>query len=220
MFLTLLCVDMAGAHAQSLPMDSVAVGGTEDVSIRSLRQDLLAYRTKLRTIKSARSQQWVIVDLLILLQRTVHHETYARNSSLQSLRARTVSVLRSEQKRLALEARRLAKNNSTTISSISGTEDGSAESHWLDQWNARQSHHANAAIGGPLSTLGFLPGNRGPGFDYQSLIDLIEVSIQPDVWRVHGGDGTISAYDPAVAIVVFAPWSVQDEIEDLLIMLR
>jgi hypothetical protein len=57
--------------------------------------------------------------------------------------------------------------------------------------------------------------------DYDSLIELITVSVQPNTWKDTGvGEGTLEPFPGSSALVVTASWGVQEEIEALLEALR
>lgn len=57
-------------------------------------------------------------------------------------------------------------------------------------------------------------------YDFDSLIDLVQNGIRPDVWNTHGGSGAIEKLPNAGAIMACVNPEIQDHIAQLLAMLR
>ncbi len=80
---------------------------------------------------------------------------------------------------------------------------------------------AGASAGGP-QTAGFGPGGLGGGAfaDFDSLIELITSTVQPDSWDEVGGTGTIQEYRTNLSLVISQTQEVHEEIVELLEQLR
>ena len=83
-----------------------------------------------------------------------------------------------------------------------------------------------AGTAGPLAgvnkTVGNGPGGLGGGVlaDFDSLIDLIVQTIQPDSWDANGGPGSITRFQNNLSLVISQKQDVHEEIGDLLAQLR
>ncbi len=206
---------LGATKIQDAQNDSIA-------SIKALRRDLDAFREKIRSADIRMLQQAATFDLICLYYRILQHDDYAGNQRLQGLRAQTVSVLKDtlqQFKRYTQKEARSATFSRSENSEWSQSEMQAEETLALQchEWHSRYSRRLML---GPLTSIGAIPANFGPTFDYQSLVALIEATVQPNIWRTAGGEATIGVHDPAIALVIFAPWSVHDELEDLLLQLR
>jgi len=88
---------------------------------------------------------------------------------------------------------------------------------------AEQASLMNYTMGGPSYVLQHSGGAFGGGATYdhgQELIDLIQRTIKPDFWDVHGGPGSIFYYRPLMALVVRATSEVHGNVGGLLNALR
>lgn len=76
--------------------------------------------------------------------------------------------------------------------------------------------------GGGSMPVGFGPGGLGGGSnaDFDSLIELITSTVDPESWQEVGGPGTISPYATNHVLVVRQTQEVHEEIRDLLEQLR
>lgn len=76
--------------------------------------------------------------------------------------------------------------------------------------------------GGGSMPMGFGPGGLGGGSnaDFDSLIELITDTVDPESWQQVGGAGTISPYETNHVLVVRQTQEVHEEIRDLLEQLR
>jgi len=63
-------------------------------------------------------------------------------------------------------------------------------------------------------------GGGGAGADFQSLIDLIQNTIQPQTWSTVGGQGQIQPFATNLSLVISQTQEVHEEIVDLLEQLR
>lgn len=77
----------------------------------------------------------------------------------------------------------------------------------------------NANSGQPM---GQGPGGLGGGSmaDFESLIELVQTTVQPDTWEELGGNGTISEYQTNLSLVINQTQEVHEEIVELLEQLR
>ena len=78
-----------------------------------------------------------------------------------------------------------------------------------------------SGMGGSMP-MGFGPGGLGGGSnaDFDSLIELITSTVDPESWQEVGGPGTISPYSTNHVLVVRQTQEVHEEIRDLLEQLR
>lgn len=73
-------------------------------------------------------------------------------------------------------------------------------------------------VGGPT---GGGAGAGGAAFaDFESLIDLIQTTIEPDSWEAIGGNGTMREYPQNLSLVISTTSDIHDQIQDLLESLR
>jgi general secretion pathway protein D len=70
--------------------------------------------------------------------------------------------------------------------------------------------------------IGFGPGGMGggPQADFDSLIELITTTIEPDTWDEVGGDGSIAPFETNLSLVISQTQEVHEKIVDLLRQLR
>ncbi len=79
----------------------------------------------------------------------------------------------------------------------------------------------NGPTTGATPSIPFGPPSVGGGqADFQSLIDLIQNTVQPPTWDTQGGPGAIRPFDTNLSIVVSQTQEVHEEIADLLEQLR
>lgn len=78
------------------------------------------------------------------------------------------------------------------------------------------------AGGGTNAPIGFGPGGMGGGAqaDFDSLIELIQTTIQPTTWDNVGGPGSIAPFETNLSLVVSQTQEVHEEIRELLEQLR
>ena len=77
-----------------------------------------------------------------------------------------------------------------------------------------------AAMGSGQSPQFGATGGGGAGADFQSLIDLIQNTIQPQTWSTVGGQGQIQPFATNLSLVISQTQEVHEEIVDLLEQLR
>jgi general secretion pathway protein D len=74
---------------------------------------------------------------------------------------------------------------------------------------------------GSTPSIPFGPPTVGGGqADFQSLIDLIQSTVQPDTWDTTGGSGAIRPFNTNLSLVISQTQEVHEEIADLLEQLR
>ena len=87
----------------------------------------------------------------------------------------------------------------------------------LGQYNAMGSQ-GGFGMGGPVSGS---PAGGGAAFaDFNSLIELITTTIEPDTWEQLGGSSTLFPYPQNLSLVISTTSDVHDQINDLLESLR
>ncbi|MGE3777156.1 MAG: hypothetical protein AB7F89_08235 [Pirellulaceae bacterium] len=145
---------------------------------------------------------------------------YVSSGTLQEYRARLWSRLNRTKQDLRAQLRR----------------EGRLESDWDDlpaneaavAWRVTQSvgEHLDligATLGGPagvFSQAGGHGGRAGPPDYGPDLVDLIQRTIKPDFWDVHGGPGTIVYYRPLQCLVVRATSEVHHHVGGAVSALR
>ena len=74
---------------------------------------------------------------------------------------------------------------------------------------------------GATPSIPFGPPNTGGGqADFQSLIDLIQQTVQPTTWDAQGGPGAMRPFETNLSLVISQTQEVHEEIADLLEQLR
>jgi len=95
--------------------------------------------------------------------------------------------------------------------------DAAVDAASLAQIQAR----GNGPATGAAPSIPFGPPSVGGGqADFQSLIELIQNTVQPPTWDTQGGPGAIRPFDTNLSIVVSQTQEVHEEIADLLEQLR
>jgi general secretion pathway protein D len=81
--------------------------------------------------------------------------------------------------------------------------------------------------GGPPATGMMQPMNFGPGgmgggaqADFDSLIELIQSTVQPTTWKANGGQGDVAPFETNLTLVVSNTQEVHEQLADLLQQLR
>ncbi|EMI52951.1 type II and III secretion system protein [Rhodopirellula sallentina] len=89
----------------------------------------------------------------------------------------------------------------------------------LGQYNPMGS---GSSFAGGLGASGVVPSGRGGGSmaDFDSLMQLIQQTIEPDSWEALGGVGTMAPYPQNLSLVISTTSDVHDQIVDLLESLR
>ncbi|HUE72483.1 MAG TPA: hypothetical protein VMP01_16485 [Pirellulaceae bacterium] len=87
---------------------------------------------------------------------------------------------------------------------------------------AQQMLNPGMSAGRPSQSMGSGPGGLGGGViaDFDTLIDLITTTIEPESWDDVGGPGTIAEFPTNLSLVVSQTQEVHDKISDLLEQLR
>jgi hypothetical protein len=75
-------------------------------------------------------------------------------------------------------------------------------------------HDSNSAVTSRTA------GGRGETADYDSLIDCITTTVDPDTWDDVGGPGSIAQFDNAGVLIISQTWDVHPKIGKLLNSLR
>ena len=74
----------------------------------------------------------------------------------------------------------------------------------------------------PAQTMGAGPGGLGGGVvaDFDTLIDLITTTVDPDSWEEVGGPGTIAEFPSNLSLVISQTQEIHEKVSDLLEQLR
>lgn len=117
-----------------------------------------------------------------------------------------------------------------TLSQNDATGQGMQNGSVLSQMGGAQMQGQNGSIPIPLPNPGTrapMGGGSGPGglgggviADFDTLIDLITTTIQPDTWTDNGGQGSISGFPTNLSLVVSQTQDIHADIADLLQQLR
>ncbi len=192
-------------------------------SIREIRLDLQTFRKQLRSAGNSLTYRSKILDMIWLHQEMTMHGQYSTNRQLQGFRVQAADCLKEVVKNLERDQNRNSKNSSGSAAAPLAEKPSryqDSEPEEGDAWIGYQQRYFHRLTGGPLSLLGDLHGNFAPPFTDQELIQLIQTVIHPSFWRINGGEGVIEYYEPGLALIVLGSSEVQDEIADLLWMLR
>jgi hypothetical protein len=165
------------------------------------------------------------LDLCWLHTEITLHSDFVDGGPLQNIRAQLESVLRGAAEDIEVTIRQISRSGDSSRFQRSSYTSHASRAHAKDalilaQWESMQTRWLDQVTGGPLATLGQLPGNFAPPFTDRELIDLITSTVDPSSWRINGGEGEIQYYSPALALIVFNSMKVQDEVHDLLLRLR
>jgi type II secretory pathway component GspD/PulD (secretin) len=87
-----------------------------------------------------------------------------------------------------------------------------------DREGARRGGNAAAAFGGGIESAGTHGG--GVQADFNSLMNLITTTVQPDSWEELSGPGSVMPYRTTLSLVIRQTQAVHEEIADLLGQLR
>jgi len=83
-----------------------------------------------------------------------------------------------------------------------------------------QGRSGGPAMGGTPSIPFGPPATGGAQADFQSLMELIQQTVQPTTWDANGGPGAIRPFETNLSLVISQTQEVHEEIADLLEQLR
>lgn len=200
-------------------------GSAAQLPIGELRVRAKSFIQKLRAAEDSDGFVAAIFDLCWLHIDVVRHRDFLTSSTLRNRRAEIATVLKKAAEEIDITIKQRDRGQtSRRIQQVPmnalGVDRSSDLAPERAKWDYLQSRWMNQWSGGPLATLGQLPGNYAPPFTDQELIALILATVSPSSWSVNGGEGTMVYYSPALALVVYNSQQVQDEIHDLLRRLR
>jgi general secretion pathway protein D len=80
----------------------------------------------------------------------------------------------------------------------------------------------NGPVSGQAQPMQFGPGGMGGGAkaDFDSLIQLIQSTVQPTTWKANGGQGDVAPFETNLTLVVSNTQEVHEQLADLLQQLR
>ena len=227
-----------------LPVELSAEEPAGQRSIGDYRRDVKTFM-KLSKSDDKPTQRNAIFNMCALHYELVSDSRFRTSSQVQSFRAvvakrlETYSKDRSKefekQKAAQLKRERRARKNQSTDSDyqeLSSTSDDvaeqtpeqtpeEAEDEAIYQ-SALQSYDSLAQLsGGPAQVFDYAGPRMGAPWDNgQLLVNLIQNTIDPDVWRDNGGNASIHYYQPGRVLVINASQKTHEKTEDLLWKLR
>ena len=146
-----------------------------------------------------------IYEMLPLYREIRYHPRRLTSPTLERYRFQLRSRLLQIQKRLKRELARQAQESPRATSLAEATTNAV-----IDQMSL-----VGASAGGPsqlFASKGAFGGAARPPDFGLALVELIQATIEPDSWDVHGGPGTIVYYAPLHALVVRATSEVHHKI--------
>ena len=214
-------------------------------SIGDYRGDVKTFM-KLSKSKDQQVQRNAIFNLCALHHELVSDSRFRTSTKVQSFRVVVAKRLETYSKKQLKQLKRhelaaakrakLAKRNSDPLANESkkpGTQ--SQDERQADQV-AQPEYEFDAILqsasdsydslgqfsGGPAQVFNYAGGRIGgaPWDHGQSLVDLIQNTIDPTFWRDNGGNGTIYYYRPSRVLVINASQRIHELTEDLLWKLR
>jgi type II secretory pathway component GspD/PulD (secretin) len=90
----------------------------------------------------------------------------------------------------------------------------------VDDREARRAGIPRIGLTEPLDGQGILGGGGGVQADFNTLMNLIETTVQPDSWEQLSGPGSMMPYRTTLSLVIRQTQAVHEEIADLLGQLR
>ncbi|MCE9607579.1 MAG: hypothetical protein K8U03_22045, partial [Planctomycetia bacterium] len=109
------------------------------------------------------------------------------------------------------------------ISVVAQNGSGSTDASVLGQMNVPFGNGSGPAASGQQPNIPFGPGGMGGGVrpDFDSLVDLMTSTIEPETWREAGGtQGEVKHHTSTLSLVITQTQAVHEQIEDLLNQLR
>lgn len=108
---------------------------------------------------------------------------------------------------------------------VGPTAEGSADTPASASALAQLGQSGTLSLAGsqnPNTPLGFGPGGPGGGSqaDFDTLIELITTTVDPESWEELGGSGTLSGFPTNLSLVVAQTQEVHERVADLLAQLR
>jgi len=178
-----------------------------------IEKDLRQLLTLEATTQSESERLATIYEMLPLYREIASDPRRLASPTLERYRIQLRSRLMQIQARLKRQLARQKDSPSRAMSLAEATTNA-----LIDQMSL-----VGASAGGPsqlFSSRGAF-GGAAVGPDYGlALVELIQTTIQPDFWDVHGGPGTIVYYAPLHALVVRATSEVHHKIGGAIKVIR
>ncbi len=187
--------------------------GVNGRAVRELRLDTAAAIKRSKDAEGALLTA-AVLDLCRLHEELVRHPQFPLGGVVGGSRARIAA-------RLGDMAREL-KRREQKATLLDQTEDSAAGTLIaLESFHQRHLRMAGFLAGGPAGQMEWMKGNFAPGDEnIAALINLIQTTINPDIWRSAGGDAAIGWWQTSQALVVTADMMTQQRIAELLGALR
>jgi hypothetical protein len=178
----------------------------------------LFQRDALATSDQQRAQ--AAYEMTELYRQILDDPRFVSSPALQEYRARLWSRLTRIRKDVQADLRRAGKSD------LDGNQlqnDNRELAAAVTQSLGDQFSIMAASLGGPsgvFAQAGAAGGRAGPPDYGPDLVDLIQRTIQPEFWDVHGGPGTIVYYRPLHCLVVRATSEVHHQVGGTVSALR
>ena len=226
-----------------LPVDLSAEQPAGQRSIGDYRRDVKTFM-KLSKSDDKPTQRNAIFNLCALHYELVKDSRFRTSTQVQSFRVVVAGRLEAywndrskelkKKKAAQLKRERLARKNHRSDSSqqglgaeplVAGVEQAQEEAIDQDEaiyQSALQSYDSLAQLsGGPAQVFDYAGPRMGAPWDNGALlVNLIQNTIDPDVWRDNGGNASIHYYQPGRVLVINASQKIHEKTEDLLWKMR
>ena len=226
-----------------LPLELSAEQPEGQRSIGDYRRDVKTFM-KLSKSDDKPTQRNAIFNLCALHYELVKDSRFRTSTQVQSFRVVVAGRLEAyskdhskelkKQKAAQLKRERLARKHQRSdssqqeLSSASSVEVADqAQEETIDQdeaiyQSALQSYDSLSQLsGGPAQVFDYAAPRMGAPWDNGALlVNLIQNTIDPDVWRDNGGNASIHYYQPGRVLVINASQKTHEKTEDLLWKLR
>lgn len=181
-------------------------------AFHEIDKDLRAILQRESRAATPQARAVAVCEMMLLCEEIRRHPRWSTSETLQQYKVRLCSRLaavRDEiQRQMARDRKRRARPQ------------GQPAPQTADQGRPAQPPSSGGGPGDAVSQEVVLGGRAGPADWGDSLVELIERTIAPEFWDVHGGPGTIVYYQPLRALVVRATSDVHHGVGRLLRDLR
>lgn len=221
------------ATGWTMPQENVAKAKIETRAIGDIRRDMEAFIKRSKNADGPDEKAEAAVELCILHHQIVTDPRFGQADRLTSFRAITATRLKKIKKEIELVLKRQARAekkskrskhaaaSETHQQKIQAKADAASGEMTFETYHeivAGEVESMSQFTGGPLRLWSYAGGAQ---CDYgPDLVDLITNTIDPDFWESNGGEGVIEYYQPLRIIVVGGTTQVQNDITDMLRLLR
>jgi hypothetical protein len=213
----------AARAQESVNVQQSTAGIAEPRSLAELTKDSRAALRGEATLTEPEQWETAVRALVALNEELRAHPKNREGSSFERLKRSVRRRLLKAQKKLARQQDKLEPDERALVNHpLERLSEGPAA---LAQQAGGFRPVGGAGIGGR----GGFGGAAGAGFagaagalgDYgEDLVELIESTINADIWQSVGGPAAMIYYQPSQALIISAPANVHEEVSDLLRQLR